>query len=87
MPIYTYTCDACEAQVEAIVPYSQRHDGVIDCPCGSVCGGYNGMEAPAVGREEIFGFRLADGRNIKASLGGSGAPKRRPVTRRASDLG
>lgn len=86
MPIYTYKCSNCGTHNERIRPYERRHEGDIDCKCGSTNGSYNGIEMPAVGREEIFGFRLAGGQNIKASLRSSGAPKKRPVTRRASDF-
>lgn len=81
MPIYEYSCDACGEVRDAYVPASADRETppLPSCPCGCAFSSLAGLSAPAVGRQEVFGFVAQDGRPIRASLWGDDT-KRRSMT-------
>jgi uncharacterized protein YlaI len=87
VPIFTYQCGHCQHSQESFVSrFSDRDTALLMCPkCPQMRLQAQGIERPNVGREQIFGVRLRNGTEVRGTLRQE-APKKRPVTRRASDL-
>lgn len=70
MPIYTYVCVKCGAEVEAVVSLKDRDQSLIHSCCGGVLNRLAQIERTALGKP---GYQmqavLADGSHVKGHFG------------------